>query len=77
MGYIFSGKLPDIRSGKLPYQTTSFSELVQSIPPDILLFNPGLWIRIHFLPVPDPAVFLNADPEPLNKICKKNYIIKC
>ena len=27
-------------------------------------FVPGLWIRIHFFADPDPAVFLNADPDP-------------
>ena len=25
----------------------------------------GMWIRIHFFADPDPAVFLNADPDPL------------
>ena len=31
----------------------------------------GLWIRIHFFADPDPALILNADPDPPLKTCKK------
>ena len=27
-------------------------------------FKPGMWVRINFFADPDPAVFLNADPDP-------------
>ena len=32
-------------------------------------FKPGMWVRINFFADPDPAVFLNADPDPVLQNC--------